>query len=234
MTPKEFSERFDTLIQNYSPQYYIKDSHNLLQVDEYEKSVFLTKAQNQIINELSQFFERDEDIRRKLAVLVKKQTYVSANSTGGITDNSLNFKLPSDLIRIVFEKIKVNSTEACFNGKEISVLPITHDEFFLQKDNPFRKPRITNVDSTAWRLDNGENTESAEIVLPENTTLNTYTIRYLKKPNPIVLVDLPDNSIEGVNTVSECELNSFLLQEQILDLGVRLALSAISKTSQQE
>lgn len=234
MNTKEFSERFDTLLQNYSPQYYIKDTHNLLQIDEYEKSVFLTKAQNEIINQLLPLYERNEDIRRKLAVLVKTASFASPTSTGGIADNSLQFKVPTDTLAVVFEKVKINSPQACFNGKELSVLPITHDEFFLQKDNPFRKPRITNVDSSAWRLDNGENTESLELILPQDTTLNTYTIRYLRVPKPIILVNLPENSIEGINTTSECELNSFLLQEQILELGVRLALSAISKTTQNE
>ena len=54
-----------------------------------------------------------------------------------------------------------------------------------------------------------------------------YTLRYIKKPAPIVLVDLEDAgytelTIEGVSTVSECELPEETHQE-ILERAVTLA-----------
>lgn len=234
MTTQEFSERFDTLLQSYTPAYYDKQTQNVLLFDEYEKSVFLTKAQNEIVLSLSKVFEQDEEIRRKLAVLVKTATFSSPTSTGGITASSLLFQLPSDVLRVVFEKIKINSTEACFQGVELKVLPITHDDYFLQKDNPFRKPKLTGLTHNAWRLDNGQNTESLEIVLPPSSTLNLYTIRYIRSPKPIILTDLASNSIEGLSVKTECELDSFLLGEEILQRAVQLALSAISISAGQK
>jgi hypothetical protein len=228
MNVKEFSERFDTLLQSYSS--IMKGIQSPLQVDEYEKSVFLTKAQNIIVNDLAKNFEKDEDIRRKLATLVKTATFNSGVSSTGLQTNSLFIQVPSDLLRIVYEKIKVNSVIACFNGVDLDVLPITHDEYNTQKNNPFRKPTLEGLTNKAWRLDTGVNTESVEIILPTDVTINTYTMRYIKNPTPIVLTALGDLSIEGVSTISECQLDSFLLQEQILELGVNLALSAISKS----
>lgn len=234
MTTQEFSERFDTYLQSYSPAFYNKETQNVLMFDEYEKSVFLTRAQNEIVISLSRVFEQDEEIRRKLAVLVKTATFSSPTSTGGIVSGSLLFQLPSDVLRVVFEKLKINSTEACFNGTEIKVLPITHDEYFLQKDNPFRKPKLTGLTQNAWRLDNGQNTESLELILPPSSSLNTYTIRYIRDPKPIILTNLAGNSIEGISVKTECELDSYLLHEEILGRAVQLALSAISISAGQK
>ena len=59
MTTKEFSENFDTLIQSYAPQFYAKGIQSPLQFDEFEKSMFLTKAQNELVNTLAESFEQD-------------------------------------------------------------------------------------------------------------------------------------------------------------------------------
>jgi hypothetical protein len=142
--------------------------------------------------------------------------------------NSNFFVLPSDLMRIVYENIKINSSFTCFNGVDLAVVPITHDEYNIQRNNPFRKPKLEGLTNNAWRLDTGENVESVEIILPELATLNKYTIRYIKNPSPIVLTNLGNLNIEGVSIKTECELDSFLLHEEILQQAVQLAISAIS------
>ena len=58
--------------------------------------------------------------------------------------------------------------------------------------------------------------------------VDSYLIRYISKPTPIVLEQLPDGlSINGVNTESECELNP-VVHRAILERAVQLAI--ISKT----
>ncbi len=56
--------------------------------------------------------------------------------------------------------------------------------------------------------------------------VDEYKIRYVKKPNPIILVNLntisPLLSIDGKNVVSECELDSEIHRE-ILARAVELA-----------
>lgn len=52
MTTEEFSNEFDTLLNSYalSPNKYGMESSPLtIELDEYEKSVFLTKAQEDIV-----------------------------------------------------------------------------------------------------------------------------------------------------------------------------------------
>ena len=58
--------------------------------------------------------------------------------------------------------------------------------------------------------------------------VDSQLIRYISKPTPIVLEQLPDGlSINGVNTESECELNP-VVHRAILERAVQLAI--ISKT----
>ena len=58
--------------------------------------------------------------------------------------------------------------------------------------------------------------------------MSKYKIRYISKPTPIILIDLPnDLSINGLSTKSECTLNP-VVHRAILDRAVELAV--ISKT----
>jgi len=234
MNNTEFSQRFDTLVQVHKSKFRLSDD-SLLEFDEYEKSVYLTKAQNLIVNELAEQFESSEVVRRKLAVLVKTfTTSTQVVSSNKLSPQSILIQVPDDLLKIIHESVVIGSSQACYNGNTINILPMTHDDYSLQASNPFRKPKLTGLENTAWRLDTGETLESVEIILPDTATFTSYTMRYVKNPVPIVLVDLGDISIEGVNTATECELDSFQVQESILDLAVNLALSAISKFGKKE
>jgi hypothetical protein len=56
--------------------------------------------------------------------------------------------------------------------------------------------------------------------------VTAYYLRYLRKLRPIVLVNLGDEqSIEGISTVSECELPE-MIHQRILDRAVMLALQS--------
>ena len=85
--------------------------------------------------------------------------------------------------------------------------------------NPFRGPSNNRV----LRLDLGNNL----IEVISNYDITKYLIRYIRKPNPIILVDLEDElSINGVTEESECELDSSL-HRTILDRAVALALQTM-------
>ena len=63
-----------------------------------------------------------------------------------------------------------------------------------------------------------------EIIPKSGATIQKYKIRYIRKPQPIILIDLtPYNaSINNVSVQSSCELPEFLHHE-ILDRAVELA-----------
>ena len=74
MTTSEFSQAFDTLISAYNDT----TLGDKLSFNEYEKSVFLTKAQDELIvsfysgkNSYNEGFENTEEIRRYLSSLIE-------------------------------------------------------------------------------------------------------------------------------------------------------------------
>lgn len=227
MTTKEFSDAFDTLLNSYNVPSGFGYSPTIggLVLDEYEKSLFLTQAQEQLIVELytgrnvqQSSFERTEELRSNLKSLIKTVTLSESNEEyKGISKHSKFFVLPSDVLFITYESAIIGDESAgCKDGSEIAVIPVTQDDFHRVKNNPFRQPNKRK----ALRLDNNQNV--SEVISKYN--LKEYTIRYLSKPKPIILDDL-EVSIDGVSTKTECELNS-ILHRPILERAVLLAITS--------
>lgn len=57
-----------------------------------------------------------------------------------------------------------------------------------------------------------------------DNTIAKYLVRYIRKPQPIILENLGELSIQGVSTPSECELNP-LAHFDILLKAVEMAMS---------
>ena len=223
MTNKEFSDGFSTLLNSFGVTPNIT-------LDEYEKSTFLTNAQEQLIIDIysgrniiyGKSFEQTEEIRRYLSNLV--ETYeTSTKVTGklGLSKDSVFFEIPQDTWFITYEVAFLKDSRlGCLDGIEASVVPLPQDDLYRAKDSPFRGPSKDRV----LRLD--IKSDLAELISKYN--VDKYLMRYISQPTPIVLVDLPDGlSINGVSTESECELNP-VVHRAILERAVQLAI--ISKT----
>ena len=223
MTNKEFSDGFSTLLNSFGVTPNIT-------LDEYEKSTFLTNAQEQLIIDIysgrnviyGKSFEQTEEIRRYLSNLV--ETYeTSTKVTGklGLSQDSVFFEIPQDTWFITYEVAFLKDIRlGCLDGIEASVVPLPQDDLYRAKDNPFRGPSKDRV----LRLD--IKSDLAELISKYN--VDKYLMRYISQPTPIILVDLPDGlSINGVSTESECELNP-VVHRAILERAVQLAI--ISKT----
>lgn len=233
MTTKEFSDAFDALLNGYSTQMNFGDSASMggRVLDEYEKSLFLTQAQEQIIVELytgrndkTSSFEKTEELRSNLKGLIRTATLTESDEDFiGISKYSKFFILPDDALFITYEAATLSDENAgCKNGTVISVIPVTQDEFDRVMNNPFRQASKRR----ALRLDNG--LDVAEIVTKYD--IKDYTIRYLSKPTPIVLANLAEVSIDGVSidgvdTITECKLDS-AMHRYILERAVALAIAS--------
>ena len=227
MTIEEFSNEFDTLLNSYATinQFGKVENPATIELDEYEKSVFLTKAQEETVidlysgkNPLGDSFEKTEEVRRYLSDLIK--TYTTTDKKVGyvgLSKTSLFFELPEDLWFITYESAGLEDSRlGCMDGEEISVIPITQDDYFRIAKNPFRG---TNK-RRALRLDLGN--RMVEIVSEYN--IARYLVRYVARPEPIILTDLPDNlSINQISTKTECKLNP-VIHRAILEKAVQLAL----------
>lgn len=206
-------------------------------IDDYELSLYLTKAQLELVknyydplsNRKQKGFEATEKRRRDLNQLVKdyKTTNVISNSSV-INLESKFYVVPSDLFLIVNEKARIIS-ENCYNNKILSIKPVSYDEYDIQIDNPFEKPN----EKVAWRLDlsNVNGVKVVEILSPYNISGSLeYQIRYIKYPKPIIITNLStafpsdDLTIDGIFAETPCELNTEICRE-ILDRAVLLALA---------
>ena len=183
--------------------------------DEYEKSVFLTNAQEDVAlglytgkNTYGESFEQTEELRRYLSNLINEVILDPITTSNGmplgVDSKSKFFTLPDNLWFITYEAIAVEGGK-CKQGFSMMVVPVRQDEYQRLKKNPFRGAN----DRRALRLDLSEN--NVEIVSKYPVT--QYYVRYLRKLQPIVLADFTGEgvSINGVNTPTECELQEMNL-----------------------
>jgi len=225
MTNLEFRNEFDIHYNSIATQ-------SAPNIDDYELSVYLTKAQLELVkdyydpssNRKNKGFENSEKRRVDLKELIKEfntNTLISTNIK--LTNDSKIFKIPDDVFLIIYESVKCNVNNC--GEKELSVVPKTHDEFNIQYGNPFKRPNKNKV----WRLDISKinNNKIVELISP--FTISEYKIRYIKYPKPIIISDLnisfPNENltINGFSSIQQCELDQEIHNE-ILDRAVELAL----------
>lgn len=238
MTREEFSNGFDTLVSSYKRfKDFDKQEHlDSVEFNEYEKSLFLTKAQEGMVISLyngrspyGESFESTEEVRRGLSnLVVEKELKPITNTKGipiGISSRSAFFTLPDDLWFLTMESIIITDGK-CGDKTVMKVYPVKQDEYQNIKDNPFRGAN----DRRALRLDLSEG--NVEIVC--KYAVDTYYIRYLKKVPPIVLEDLPEGlTIEKENKACGCILHESLHQ-RILEAAVRMALQSKGYSPEKE
>jgi hypothetical protein len=118
-TAQEWIQEFDLLYNSIN-------SNIAPALDDYEKSVFLTMAQEEIVKTLYSGgaskldgFESSEQLRRCLNILLTE--VVEPIST--INGNTTKITLPDDLLYIVYENVKTN------NNYKL-VVPTTHDDLY--------------------------------------------------------------------------------------------------------
>ncbi len=241
MTLEDFSNNFDVLLNSYTRKVTFGEDSSAydIRLDEYEKSLYLTNAQEELIlflyngkNIYKESFEETEEIRRYLADLINEQE-LSPLEDSVVTQKSIigidglkhqYFDLPDGSTSgvpsvwfITYESAQTVAGEgACGASKSIQVVPVKQDDYHKIKKNPFRGPN----NRRALRLDLSGN--KVEIV--SKFTLSKYYIRYLTKPTPIILIDLPDGvTIENLNKATPCKVHESLHQ-MILELAVNKVL----------
>ena len=235
MTIEEFSNEFDVLLNSYAVNSSFELGQGILQLDEYEKSLLLTEAQESIVKDLyngkltGEGFESTEEQRRNLDSLINTLELTSKDiSKPKMSDNSEFFQLPSDASEehpdvwfITYESVLLSDESlGCKNNTRADVIPVRQDEYNSIKNNPFRGPS----DKRVLRIDTG----SSVIELISKYKIQSYFIKYLSKPKPIILQDITDEnlSINGETKRMGCELNT-VLHRTILERAVALAIKRL-------
>lgn len=201
MTLEELSNEFDVIINSY-------DNSQSLVFNEYEKSIYLTKAQEYIIKDLYRNYEGTEELNSYLKTLIKDKTYPIEDST------NIELDYPDNFLYILKEYANINTT--CKSNNIVDVLPITQDEYNEVVGNPFRGSK-----SKVLRL------EENKIKLITDLPIISYTMTYLSNPSPIILVDLPNGlTINNESKKSTTIETSESIHREILDKAVQLAIQS--------
>ena len=227
MTTQEFSSEFDILYNNIM-------SNAAPGLDEYEKSVFLTKAQEEILknyfnpkgNKYQEGFDDNEKRQIDFSSLVTVITIPSYSDSQyiKIDDRSLLFLMPNDMLFALNEVCEIKENNI---NRLVNVVPISFIEYSRLISKPYKRP----LKNQCWRLisSSSEKDRVFELILPFGSIVpGSYRIRYISRPAPIILVNLstkyPGLSINGITSVTECELDPSIHYE-ILQRAVELAKS---------
>ena len=227
---KEWSQEFDILYDNIM-------SNKAPGLTEYEKSVFLTRAQEAVV--LSHFSPHgnpaqeglDDSIERQqdfASLIVHETMSVVQNATGSLDPRAKLFTYPVGLLFSLNEQLAVTAGGIT---KYLSVVPLSYEEYSRLMRKPYKYP----AKDCAWRLlvntgSSGDVEMKAEVIakVPAGATL-TYYIGYVKKPDPIILDGLNNSDYGTINgkpvgTPMSCKLPVHLHNE-ILVKAVSLAKS---------
>lgn len=230
MTVEEMDDMFEVLYNNIT-------SNQAPGLNAYEKSVFLTKAQDEIVknyfnpkskgNNTQEGFDDSQKRQIDFSMLTTVMTEDTDFSSPlfDMRDNTKSVSLPEKLMMAINETVEVTRGEK--KKLLLQVIPIKFDEYTRLMSKPFKRP----LKYQAWRLINSDTANKADIVIGPSDTLTRYTIRYIRRPQPIIISDLDGLTIEGKGSKAECELDP-ILHEEILQRAVELAKAAWTSTGQ--
>lgn len=192
----ELSSEFDVLFENLA-------TNGSKGLDEYEKSVCFTAAQELIVKQLAQ-----SGNLYPISSLVK---YNKETAVQGVT----SYSTARRYLNTTYEALYILGYYATRQGIDIpaKVVPqIVIDNMLFA---PYKYPPKDLVYVVV-----GENTD--EVFLPLNFNAESFTTRYVAYPTPVILDSL-DTSIREVNTPTIPILdNSF--QTQLVDFAVKYAI----------
>jgi hypothetical protein len=237
MTYPELSNQFDILYNNIT-------SNQAPGLNGYEKSVFLTKAEYETLknhfiptsNKLGAGFDDSAKRQIDFSSLIRKITFSKGGSSSYVIENDNICNLSSISNEILF----IVNEEVTEDGKSNVVVPISYEEYDRLKAKPYNYPLKNQV----WRLYNSTDSYSGILLIGHyNSTITGYTIRYVKKPNPIVIPDeeiwpetatSTEYTIGGWPKVDDDDPNNITLmfpnieipeelQEEVLQRAVELA-----------
>lgn len=156
MTTTEFSNQFDLLFNNIS-------SNQAPGLNEYEKSVFLTKAQDEIVKNYFQAESNGNTVKKgfddtairqmDFSDLIMSKTLEEENEEPDVDPRALVYKITKDdRVYIIINEslyLMVNNKDGKLEVKGIrQVVPIKYTEYMRLMSKPFKEP----LKNMAWRI----------------------------------------------------------------------------------
>lgn len=215
MTLQEFSVEFDILYNNVS-------SNQAPGLTEYEKSVFLTQAQEAIVLDLykgtgGDSFESTEEVTRYLSTLVKATTLVEDTEVNDLLIlNSKRFKFKEEdqqkLMFILYYSAQIYTDDEKTLTRDVLVVPTTLDRVYKEMENPFKKSNNNRILALSSE-------DCIDLITDKD--IKEFYIKYLRKPLPIIL----PGSLEGGLSINGFTETSDYYEEQAQDSTIELPAS---------
>lgn len=234
MTLQEFNTNFDLLYNNIA-------SNQAPGLDEYEKSVFLTNAQLELVknyfnpkgNKYQEGFDQSPKRQLDFSTITDLQVY---NITDALTDvvkfneDSIVFPYNDNFLFIIQELATVTDS-VTMASKNINIRSITNVEYMMAMNKPYKYP----FKHEGWRIIHNTDDRKLELLLSYGDRLRSYKIRYIKRPTPIILTDLLPLglTIDGISDPTDCILDE-AMHAEIVQRAVELAKMSYDSQNVQE
>lgn len=181
MTTAEMSAELDTIYENIN-------KNGAPGLDDYEKSVILTHAQELLVKETLKVDPSATLFPQLITIYESTTPTLNSTFSWGST-----FPMVNNILGILNELL-LDSNDVVY-----TVIPVTASQFDSYQITPYRFPPRRR----AWRIGEMQNNvNSVEIFGRPNITLAKYRVRYVKKPRPIILSDLQTLSPFAIGVVS--------------------------------
>ena len=236
MNAEEWDVQFDVLYNNIT-------SNQAPGLNTHEKSLFATKAQDEYLknlfnpksNKLQEGFDGSPKRQMDFSTITKVNKVTTfGNALFDPRTNSKSAAFPDNVWLIIHERVEVSRDGI---SVPLTVIPISFDEYDRLMSKPFKRP----LKYQAWRLINNDGGNKSDLIVGPNDIISAYTLRYLRKPKPIILGPLDGLTIDGycftgdgvtgAQETAGCELDP-MIHEEVLQRAVELAKIAWTATGQ--
>jgi len=195
MTSQEMSKEFNIVFESVA-------SMNAPGYTEYEKSILLTQAQQDIAIEVAQKGMDSNDYARTVLekLLTNYSSPVIASNTSLFPANAYRITLPAAFF-YPFVEFAITGGTVTNRGCK----PIDYNSYYTNINNPYAKPYV----DLYWRVyENGYLT-----IITDGTTLTDIKGIYVAKPSPIITAILVGNTIDGLTAITQPVLNPIIHRE---------------------
>lgn len=163
---------------------------------------------------------------------ITANTLLDVTEVSRIDPRSAVYSFPTDAYIVINESLYKKDKSL------LQIVPLRFDEYMRLMSKPFKRP----VKNQAWRLMNSGEvsgsksvaTKRVEVVVNswDEKAIDSYGVRYIRVPKPIIVADLGELSIDGEsNQSAQCEIDP-ILHDDILQRAVELAKVAWTATGQ--
>lgn len=231
------SNSFDALLNSYAltANFGEGSSKGTITLDEYEKSVLLTQAQDIIVksyftpksNQVDGGFDDSERRQADFSSLIDViEPEVAESNYTPYDDRSTVFKIDSTeykILCILNEKVVIS--EGQYAGTYV-IVPIHYREYDRLMSQAYAQPNKKQM----WRLFQNTNTNYdvySEIIPHENIVGETlrYIVRYVKRPAPLITADLDGLQIDGESSATANIEIPPVLHRDVVSKAVELAIA---------